>query len=104
MDKKSQEYKFSIIVPCYNEEDAVEQTVKDIVNTLDKWKKENEVNLFFEMILSTFKKMPSCFCFSFSRQGLIPTHLGRSLEGTFRKVHNRNLSTKMGIQTLKRSP
>ena len=50
MDKKSQEYKFSIIVPCYNEEDAVEQTVKDIVNTLDKWKKENEVNLFFEMI------------------------------------------------------
>jgi glycosyltransferase involved in cell wall biosynthesis len=50
MDKKSQEYKFSIIVPCYNEEDAVEQTVKDIVNTLDKWKKESEVNLFFEII------------------------------------------------------
>ena len=50
MDQKCQNYKFSIVVPCYNEEDAVEQTIKEILDTLDNWKKKKEVKLFFEMI------------------------------------------------------
>ena len=51
MDQKYQEYKFSIVVPCYNEEDAVEQTIKEILHTLDNWKKKKELRLFFEMII-----------------------------------------------------
>ena len=50
MDNKNKEYKFSIVVPCYNEAGAVEQTVKDINQTLVEWMEETDTDLFFEMI------------------------------------------------------
>jgi glycosyltransferase involved in cell wall biosynthesis len=50
MDEKFQEYKFSIVVPCYNEALAVAKTAKDIVSTLERWKEDKEVKLSFEMI------------------------------------------------------
>ena len=50
MDEKFQEYKFSIVVPCYNEALAVAKTAKDIVSTLERWKKDKDVKLSFEII------------------------------------------------------
>ena len=39
MGNKIKEYKFSIVVPCFNEAGAVAKTVKDIFATLKEWQK-----------------------------------------------------------------
>jgi len=50
MEKTIKEFKFSIVVPCYNEANAVAQTVEEISQTLKEWNNEKDTKLSFEMI------------------------------------------------------
>lgn len=50
MENKTKEFKFSIVVPCYNEANAVAQTVDQISQTLKEWNNEKDTILSFEMI------------------------------------------------------
>ena len=48
MGNKIKEYKFSIVVPCFNEAGAIAKTVKDIFATLKEWQKLEKIS--YEMI------------------------------------------------------
>ena len=50
MENTITEFKFSIVVPCYNEANAVAQTVEEISQTLKEWNNEKDTKLSFEMI------------------------------------------------------
>ena len=50
MENKTKEFKFSIVVPCYNEANAVAQTVEEISQTLKDWNNEKDTKLSYEMI------------------------------------------------------
>ena len=50
MENTIKEFKFSIVVPCYNEANAVAQTVDQISQTLKEWNNEKDTILSFEMI------------------------------------------------------
>ena len=50
MENTIKEFKFSIVVPCYNEANAVAQTVEEISQTLKEWNNEKDTKLSFEMI------------------------------------------------------
>ena len=50
MENTIKEFKFSIVVPCYNEANAVAQTVEEISQTLKEWNNEKDTILSFEMI------------------------------------------------------
>jgi glycosyltransferase involved in cell wall biosynthesis len=50
MENTIKEFKFSIVVPCYNEANAVAQTVEEISKTLKGWNNEKDTKLSFEMI------------------------------------------------------
>lgn len=50
MEKIQKKYTFSVIVPCYNEALGVEKTAKEISSAMDKWEKEEDVKLCFEVI------------------------------------------------------
>ena len=50
MENKTKEFKFSIVVPCYNEANAVAQTVEEISQTLKDWNNEKGTKLSYEMI------------------------------------------------------
>lgn len=50
MENKTKEFKFSIVVPCYNEANAVAQTVEEISQTLKEWNNEKDTKLSYEMI------------------------------------------------------
>jgi len=50
MGKKSKQYNFSIIVPCFNESLAVSKTAKEIFSTLTTWQENENVQLGFELI------------------------------------------------------
>ena len=50
MENTIKEFKFSIVVPCYNEANAVAQTVEEISQTLKEWNNEKDTNLSFVMI------------------------------------------------------
>ena len=50
MEKKSKQYNFSIVVPCFNESLAVSKTTKEIFSTLTTWQENEDVQLGFELI------------------------------------------------------
>ena len=50
MEKKQNQYNFSIIIPCYNEALAVSKTAKEIYSTLTTWAEKEDVKLSFELI------------------------------------------------------
>ena len=50
MEKKTNQYNFSIVVPCFNESLAVSKTAKEIFSTLATWQENEDVQLGFELI------------------------------------------------------
>lgn len=50
MEKKQNQYNFSIVIPCYNESLAVSKTAKEIFSTLTTWAEKEDVELSFELI------------------------------------------------------
>ena len=50
METKLKQYKFSVVIPCYNESLAVSKTAKEIFFTLTTWQDNEDVDLGFELI------------------------------------------------------
>ena len=50
MEIKTNQYNFSIVVPCFNESLAVSRTAKEIFSTLETWQENEDVQLGFELI------------------------------------------------------
>ena len=50
MEKKQNQYNFSVVIPCYNEALAVSKTAKEIYLTLKNWEENEDVQLCFELI------------------------------------------------------
>lgn len=50
MEKKHKEFNFSVVVPCYNEAFAVAKTAKEIFSAIEKWEKDEDVKISYEMI------------------------------------------------------
>jgi glycosyltransferase involved in cell wall biosynthesis len=50
MEKKTKQYNFSIVIPCFNESLAVFKTAKEIFSTLTTWKENEDIQLGFELI------------------------------------------------------
>ena len=50
MEIKTNQYNFSIVVPCFNESLAVSKTAKEIFSTLTTWQENENVQLGFELI------------------------------------------------------
>ena len=50
IEKKQNQYNFSIVIPCYNESLAVSKTAKEIFSTLTTWAEKEDVELSFELI------------------------------------------------------
>mgnify|MGYP001341188973 CR=1 FL=1 len=50
MEKNTNQYNFSIVVPCFNESLAVSKTAKEIFSTLTTWQENEDVQLGFELI------------------------------------------------------
>ena len=50
MERKQNQYNFSVVIPCYNEALAVSKTAKEIYSTLTTWAEQEDVKLSFELI------------------------------------------------------
>jgi len=50
MEKKQNQYNFSVVIPCYNEALAVSKTAKEIYSSLKTWEENEDIQLCFELI------------------------------------------------------